>query len=311
MSARSKYTPVNQAAQGIGGNCNMGIVVVRHNRNGYTYIEKRVYPDSVDRGFVGAEIRAMQRCNGHPNIVAVAEYDLEYRRTGYGSIYMQHAELGSLDALIGRFAERRRGLEDEGFAWKILWNLSIALATLQTGQSARAVRERGTNNQHISAVPGWDPICHRDIKPSNVFLTWHNQSGDWPQYPTVLLGDFGCACTASQVWSGRGDPSMLPGNDDMFSALEWPDFTDKSEVYSLGLVLLCLANRSQEPPEFTAAAMAGSSEPMKWVVGKCLMVSQRDRVSPQDLPALVWSCYQSWLRGRRDYGEALPAWAFG
>lgn len=310
MSARSKYTPVQIAAQGVGGNCNLGIVVVRHIRTGYTYIEKRAYPDAINQGQAKDEIRVMQRCNGHPNMVYIQDYDLDYSRLGYGSIYLQHAELGSLDALIGRYIQRRATLEDEGFAWKILWNLSIALTFLQTGQKARDVRQLAISGQHVPVVPDFNPIFHRDLKPSNVFLTWTDSLGlDYPQFPNVLLGDFGCAVTGKQVLAGRGDPRQVPGNDPTFSSPEHPNFSDRSDIYSLGLLILCLANRSQSPPGNGMEVLAGASAPLRTVVGKCLMPRECDRTSPQDLPSLVWWGYQRWLAGRRDCGKALPSWA--
>jgi len=309
-SARSKYTPVEAATQGVGGNVNMGIMVVTHHRTKYTYIEKRAYPDLINQGHTHNEIKVMQKCNGHPNIVFVQDYDLEYHRLGYGSIYLQHAELGSLDALIGRYIQYRTALPDEGFAWKILWNLSTALAYLQTGQKARDVRRFAGAGRPVPVLPGWDPIWHRDIKPSNIFMTWADSLGfDGKQYPTVLLGDFGCAVTGEQVLAGRGDPRQVPGNDPTFSSPEHPYYSDKSDVYSLGLATLCLANRTQSPPGISA--IAGASAPLRTVVGKCMMLQERDRPSRQELPSLVWWGYQSWIAGRRDCGQSLPSWAFG
>jgi hypothetical protein len=82
MSIRSKFTPLNEASQGVGGACNMGIVIVRHNPSGITCVEKRVPPVAVACGTAETEAEAMKQCGSHPNIVRLRGYTLDYRSTG-------------------------------------------------------------------------------------------------------------------------------------------------------------------------------------------------------------------------------------
>jgi len=166
MSIRSKFTPLNEATQGVGGACNLGIFLTRHHRTGTICVEKRVHPRAIDKGDAETEANAMKQCDGHPNIIALHSYTLEYRNTSYGSLFMQHAELGSLDALITRFRDHRTALPDEGFVWKILCDCAVGLAHLQTGQDARTTRQHASNGTDVPRKHGWDPIFHRDLKVS-------------------------------------------------------------------------------------------------------------------------------------------------
>ena len=312
MSSRSQYTSVSRAAQGVGGNNNLGIYVVRHNRTNKTYIEKRVRPSAICQGDIQHEIQVMQQCNGHPNIVSVMDYDLNYRSLRYGSVYMQHAELGSLDALIGRFAQRRSQRADEGFAWKVLWDLSIGLAHLWTGQDARTVRQLASSGRSITNVRDWNPVIHRDLKPSNIFMTWHDPLRiDTCPYPTMLIGDFGCAVTGDDIRNGRGMSNNLPVNDATFAPPEFPSFSEQGDVFSIGLIIVCIAYRSQVPPDGDPLQGNGASEAMAIVLRKCMMRREKDRPSPHTLPTLVWWGYQKWCAGRSDSGRELPGWAFG
>jgi len=308
MSVRSKYTPISAAPQAEGGNNNLGIVVVRHNRTGRTLVEKRAHPSAVDRGDLLQEILVMLRCNNCTNIVSCREYELDYSRTGYASVYMQHAELGSLDALIGRYAARGIGLADEGFVWKVLWDCSVGLAHLQTGQDTETIRTKGQRGEPIPAKRGWNPIVHRDLKPSNIFMTWANRIGS---YPTLLLGDFGCAVTGDDLRAGLGAPGTVPPVDTAWVPPEYPVFSDRSDIFTLGLIVMCLAARTQEPPRGPNPLIGYASQGIITVVENCMERIPRERPSAQELPALVWWGYQEWLKGRDDYGQYLPAWATG
>ncbi|KAF2826833.1 kinase-like protein [Ophiobolus disseminans] len=310
MSARSKFTPLCAATQQEGGAHNLGIIVVRHKRTGKTYIEKRVKPDAVKHRHIDPEINVMLRCGLQPNIVDCKDYDLACCSTGYGSVYLQHAELGSLDALIGRYARRCTGLADESFVWKVLWDCSVGLAHLQTGRDSREIRKKAMRGEPISWRSGWDPIVHRDLKPSNIFLTWSDsvQMGR-TRHPTVLLGDFGCAVTGKQVRAGAGAPGVVPPTDGAWIPPECPGFSDRSDVYTLGLIVMCLAARSQEPPEQNPLTSAYASKEMIKTVKNFTEYRPRDRPCVQELPALVWRRYQSWWNGRSDDGAELPSWA--
>lgn len=312
MSPRSEFTSVGNAAQGVGGNNNLGVVIVRSHRDGNNYIEKRVHPDAISIGWIQREVRIMQQCRGHPNIVSIHSYDLSYRSSGYGSIFMQRAELGSLDALLLRFERRRVGLPDEGIAWKVFWDLSIALAYLWTGRDAQYVRQAAQAGRPITNVAGWDAVVHRDLKPSNVFMTNEGplQLDSCP-YPTMLLGDFGSAVSVSEIASGRARCDRIPGNDPMFAPPEYPNYSEHGDVFSLGLILLCVVYQTQEPPIVALVESSRMSAHMAALLTLCMQQRQSRRPTPKTLPNLVWSGYSNWRKERNSSGSALPAWAYG
>lgn len=100
MGFRSKYEVMGSATQGVGGNNNLGIYVVRHRRTNKQYIVKRIRVSDIQRGYIQREIRNMQQGANHLNIATLIDHDLAHHNVGYGSMFMQRGELGSLDALI-------------------------------------------------------------------------------------------------------------------------------------------------------------------------------------------------------------------
>lgn len=308
MSPRNSYSPVHAGAQGLGGNNNLGIVVVRHKRTGKKYVEKRVRPGGITHGHVQREIRMMQACRNHPNIVAIIDYDLSYSRLNYGSLYMQRAELGGLDILITQFRRRQRFLHDEGFAWKVLWELAIGVAYMNAGQDAITVRQCALANRIVPKKHGWTSIYHRDLKPSNIFMTGFDPLGvDGNYYPTILIGDFGCALSDTDKPSSMNN---TPVGDVDFSPPETPQYSEVTDVFSLALVVVCLGWMKHAPPkDYDPLANNWASAGMYTVLSRCLQHKKRDRPTPAELPKYVWHGYQIWLKGRRDCGVRLPAWA--
>jgi serine/threonine protein kinase len=184
--------------------------------------------------------------------------------------------------------------------------MCIALAYLWTDQDALTVRQCAAAGQIVSPKRGWSPIIHRDVKPSNVFLTWHDALNvDTCPYPTVLMGDFGCAVTARDTGVG----AVLPGNDGEF-APEWPSYSEYVDVYALALMVVCIEWIKQRPPRENPLN-GWASEGMDMVLKKCLAKEQRARPAPGELPKYVWRGYQMWCRGRRNFGSKLPDWALG
>ncbi|KAF2024541.1 kinase-like protein [Setomelanomma holmii] len=305
-SVRSSFKPVRNATQGVGGNNNLGIVVVRHRPSNTICIEKRVYPDAIHAGDVQREIRIMHQLRGHRNIVKILNYDLKYRSLGYGSIFLQRAELSSLDAIVKRYAQRPHALfPDEGFLWKILSDLSLALAYLATGTDAQTALAQARAGQNVTVVPGWQSVLHRDIKPSNVFMTWE---GTHNRHPTMLLGDFGCAIDRNDL---RMLPDTIPPNDPDFAPPEYPDCNDRSDVYSMGLTVLCVASKSQLPLPGDSFANGWASAGMEMVLKKCLRGHPSGRPSLFELPQFVRRGYNMWVTTNQGPGAPLPAWAYG
>ncbi|KAH9882450.1 hypothetical protein J1614_000686 [Plenodomus biglobosus] len=203
MAPRHEFTPVQNAAQGVGGAQNKGILITKHNSSGKLYIEKRIPLALIAMGDSRREVRAMQQCSTHPhpNIVRLITFELQTpNHIPYGSLWLQYCELGSLDALMLRYMRRGQYLADEGFAWKVFLDLALAIAYLHTGYSEQKTLEQAQAGKSTKQVAGWNPILHRDLKPSNVFLSWKHADGTG--YPTVLVGDFGCAVSVRDIAQG-------------------------------------------------------------------------------------------------------------
>lgn len=106
-SVRDRYVVFHKAAQSFrGGEQNVGVLVVKYRPQNESCVERRVttYQNGVSSLY--SEIHTMVQCRNHPNIVSILESDTADLAQTYGSIWMQHCELGSLDALIMRYNER-------------------------------------------------------------------------------------------------------------------------------------------------------------------------------------------------------------
>lgn len=316
MKPRSSFQPLRPAPQGTGGGQNTGILLVRHRRTQTLYIEKRIPGALVADGSAEREVRAMQQCRSQAHIVQLLTYDLGMSAaTPYGSVYMQYCEVGSLDAVMLRYGARGAYLRDEGFAWHVLVGLSVAVCYLWLGAGCEETLARAVVGKNARTVAGWNSIMHRDIKASNVFLTWGPGGGVDEVYPRVVLADFGCAVSTRDV--ERGTPIAM-GGDEAFAPPEtrqrW--FSEKSDVWGVGLVVHCLVLMSQVPVG-SAREREGSpfgecrvGRALTKVVAGCLRREARNRWGPGELPRVVWSGYTEWQRGG-GRGRALPAWAFG
>jgi serine/threonine protein kinase len=294
---------------------NAGIYIVKHRSTNKEYIEKRLAPIGGNALYAFREMRAMIQCEGHPHIVSIFAHDLS---GPFGSIFMQQCELGSLDSLILRFVERRAKLPDEGFLWKALWDLSLAVCYLWSGHDYADTRRRAMDSKRVTAnKEGWNSIIHRDLKPANIFMTWNTgPSLDRPSgYPRLLIGDFGCTVTTNDLATLA--PEFIGGADPNFNA-PGPRFDKHVDVYGVGLILQCLGMMAQIPvPSNTMRAQYPlgpsyrASSDLVERVRHCLALDPGGRPVPRDLPAYVSKGFRLWRAGRGDDGQPLPSWAFG
>lgn len=293
------------------GGMNEGVYVVKSRHTNKKYIEKRLTASFVASGMARREVRAMSRCIGQATIIQLKYNDLSYHGYGYGSIFMQYCELGSLDGLISRYRRKGKHLGDEGFLWKVFWDIAVALCYLNTGVSTREISSYAEAGNSVRRKENWDRIYHRDIKPDNVFLTWNVQR-DGGVYPTVVLGDFGCSISDYELSAGPTNKAGTP----CFASPEFHT-QSSSDVYSLGLVLHCLATMRNEPIRSLTKL---ETEPLQKRHGStgldrelrhCLSRDPDYRTHPGELPCLVFQSYKSWRKHRGEDGKRLPDWAFG
>jgi serine/threonine protein kinase len=119
-SACSCFETIKSLTAAKNGGNNQGGFLVKSKRSGNLYIEKRISQEHIQLGYATREKDALCQCGDHPNIVSLICYDFDCSLLGYGSIFMEQCELGSLDSLITRYNQRGKLLDNEGFLYKIL-----------------------------------------------------------------------------------------------------------------------------------------------------------------------------------------------
>ncbi|KAH7074618.1 kinase-like domain-containing protein [Paraphoma chrysanthemicola] len=305
---RSDFTIIRPLAEAKNGGCNTGIyLVISH--SGTKYIEKRVGVDAIRDLYANREIEALIRLDGFPNIIRLRDYNIDCSRTGYGSIYMQHCELGSVDNLIKRYAAHNARLPDEGFLWKVLWDASLALCHMFSGVSQRDIIARINDGKDVRPNKGWVGTLHRDLKPGNICLTRAKESD---LYPTAVLVDFGCCTSFEDIASGLASAARHSGNTPAFEPPESPAFCQRSDVYSLGLKIHCLARMSNHPDvkRYGTPSYRYEDDGLRELLRRCTHPDHGKRPMPGELPHLVAKGYWKWKSGRKNDGERLPSWAF-
>ncbi|EDU43948.1 SPS1 Serine threonine protein kinase [Pyrenophora tritici-repentis] len=107
--------------------------LTKHIPTSTLYIEKRTLPTQSTSPSILREIAALTRLKNHPHIISLFAY---ISTDPYTSLYLQHCPLGSLD----NFIKNGIVLPDEGFLWKIFWDLALAVCFLTTGYGYEETR---------------------------------------------------------------------------------------------------------------------------------------------------------------------------
>jgi len=316
--SRSEFKTIKALKSGENGGCNSGILLVKSRASGKKYIEKRVSRKIISCGLAQREVKAMQLWIDHPNIVRIVGHALkDASRVGYGSIFMQHCELGDVDGLIEQYSKRHERLPDEGFLWKVMLDISVALASLWTGHSASHIRDRVIEGKTTTEMPDTQctRIIHRDIKPANLFLTEVSLDGKSMHFPRVVLGDLGGSVTLADMHAGRVNVDSQSIFTPEYSPPEAPRYFARSDIYQLALSVQCLARMSTTPdtdryPPYDPLPSQYQDRDLREVLEECLHPNYERRPYPGDLPLKVFEGYKKWA-ARHGHGEKLARWAFG
>ena len=171
------------------GGMSMAVNVVKEIRTGKKLIEKTIRLDSAPaRHRARAELRALRQAMQSRSLNHLHKF-YEDRSRGTVNFILEYCDKGSLDSILKEHLRQRRRVKED-FVWHVLIGMARGLAFLHCGITD-AVRGRPASE--------WDPTFHLDLKPCNVFLSTSGQQGP---YPRVVVGDFGCAITLTDIWDG-------------------------------------------------------------------------------------------------------------
>lgn len=214
------------------GGMSEAVQVVQHQATGVLYVEKRVRinRDPHEKIRAIAEVNALRMVKGD---------NLNYMKDRYWSsssltIILEYCSAGSLEDRITGSTHAT----SEAFCWHTLMGLAKALTFLHYG-TRDALRE--------GPVKDWNALWHLDIKPCNVFLSTSGQRGP---YPRIVLGDFGCAVSASDILEGREDPQRQPAITRGWEPEEYGRYYgSRTDIFMMSGVVHCLARMQPVKPD--------------------------------------------------------------
>ncbi|KAJ9575834.1 hypothetical protein L9F63_007292 [Diploptera punctata] len=198
------YEAINIIGTGSFGTC----YKVRKKSNGYVYVWKAVGYGGMSeekKQLLVSEVNLLSELR-HPNIVQYYDHII-HKETATLYIVMEWCQGGDLSSLINK-CKKSGSYLDEGFVWKVLYQMCRALQACHWQLSKTTV-------------------LHRDIKPANVFL---DEAGN------VKLGDFGLARTlhedASYAQTIVGTPYYMSPE-----VIKGGKYNKKSDIWSLGCLI--------------------------------------------------------------------------
>jgi serine/threonine protein kinase len=281
LAEPSRYTLIRDLQQGhLLGQNNGGIHLVHDPYIGMYLIEKMLIPRDIHSGFATREIDILYQLRGHPNITHLVQYELNTSDRLFqpsATIWTEFCEIGSLSDLIKWMSYGdKKVYMPEMFLWHVLRSLVEAVRYCQRGGAENEKRD-----------PKWNVIYHRDIQPSNVFLACGGKSDS--DLPRVLLGDFGCSTSLRDIAAGKSSPFHTERYDYRFAPPEAPDFSLRSDVYQIGLVMQCLMFAETEPGNsfqcLSVDVMKNQmySKSLRYIVAACLQVEIEVRPTVEQL----------------------------
>ncbi|KAI4174972.1 MAG: hypothetical protein LQ343_001999 [Gyalolechia ehrenbergii] len=344
------------------GGLNEGIDFVRDNDTGRRYVQKQIDPSS---NILLREMLLLQALD-HPNILKFENAFIDKSAWNHhrASLYMEFCNLKSAQDLLGKYHKRNIGKPKalrvyipEAFIWHIFRSLAYALQYLHHGihiGDNRDPKDLATivrDENYCRYV--WPMIMHRDIKPENIFLKktqplWGSTVQRrkilrfipirkktyqvYPQYPKVVLGDFGLALQYN-------DPDWNDDRD-FIGTVHWmppelPKTYAQGDIWAVGAVILALCRQLphgvvKPPPEdWTEGDEAWSkhrdarkgirdhgvgdhySPELNYVVHECLRFNKVNRPLSFQLLAMIEEGEQK--AGEKGFldSDMIPKWVWG
>lgn len=170
------------------GGMSEAVNLVKDKNSGKVFIEKRVRIDGMRKKRTTAELHALQRVERGRNLNYMVKFLWDDRKN-FCSFILEYCDEGSLDKMIEKQVKGDKRFKDE-FVWHVLVGIAKGLAFLHHGI-------RDATKDHTDDT--WNTICHLDLKPCNIFFSSAGQEGP---HPRVVVGDFRCAITKSDIEFG-------------------------------------------------------------------------------------------------------------
>ncbi|KAH9838210.1 Serine/threonine-protein kinase H1, partial [Teratosphaeria destructans] len=222
------------------GGMSDAVNLVKNKSTGKLYIEKRVrfangrHQDLMKRR-AKAELRALRKANS-PYLNHMVEH-LWSEEKGSVSFILG----GSLESMMKEHYRKGRHFKED-FLWHVLAGVGKGLAYLHHGIQD-ATRDK--------KVAGWDSICHLDLKPTNIFFKTRGRD----TYPRVVIGDFGCSITGSDIQRGIENPRLQEcGTPDWYPPEGRPEiagrntrYGPKTDVWQMGATIHTIAHLISAP----------------------------------------------------------------
>ena len=215
-------------------------------------------------------------------------------------LILEYCDGGSIESLI---VERQRVKQpfSESFMWHALRHLCSALSATHNG-----IKDPFNKTMQLK---DWDTIVHMDIKPANVFWSMKRGKGlEDDEHPTIILGDFGCAVTQTEVLRGKYPKVGQPfGTDGWFPpeahAKEgvWAGrYGRPTDIWQVGALITCMCRLSLLPDPIKIKTAKPCGEHYGPELNK--LVASLLRKHPMARPAAVdvVEVMRSWSKVRLD-----------
>ena len=191
---------------------------------------------------------------------------------------------------------------EEGFLWHAIHHLCSALALCHHGIVDPL-------KKHLQPKI-WNAVCHLDIKPANIFFNMKRGVGlEDDDFPTLVLGDFGCAVTAEDIAQGRfprvgqpfGTEAWYPPEGLIGATGKFAGRYGKStDIWQLGAVIACMARLLVIPnrAELSSTQPCGPSYSVE--LNKLVHHMLHDDIEKRPTAIDVVEKMQAWARIKED-----------
>lgn len=220
----------------LNGGLNAGIAKVRCNNphaRGMVFIEKRFAEKEFRYKVAHREIQLLHQISDHVNIVTMVDHFLS-EASLTAAVYLEYCDVGSLDEAV--YAVAKGGWVHERKVWSWFFQICSAITYCHCGP------DPGMTDDEIFQS-GWSRIYHRDIKLGNILLT--TEAGQI----VAKLADFGCAVSEDYLAQEKSERQAVRQEIGTmgFDAPEYPYFSGASDVWQLGMTMVCLCTGTLNP----------------------------------------------------------------